>query len=367
MQPLIDGYVILNEEKKLNLSSNDYLGLGTNEDLKREFQQLLNSHPEWHCYTASSSRMLSGNNELYEQVENALSIHYGKSALFFNSGYHANIGILPAITTKNDLILSDKLVHASLIDGIKLSSAKHVRYRHNDYDHLRKILKENRGRFDRVFIVTESIFSMDGDRCDLVELINIKHQFNVQLYVDEAHAVGAVGTKGLGICEELGVVDEVDLIIGTMGKALSSVGAFVICNESVKQWLINKARPFIYTTAMPPINLAWSLFIINKIPFCNIERQNLKTLWRNLGESLNAEGFNVNAESHIIPVVIGDNETTVKLSEHLLKKGFVVMPIRPPTVQVGTSRLRISLSASINWQDIKLLGLEIRNFTKSLG
>ena len=362
VEPQPEGFAMMNNRHLLNLSSNDYLGLGTNEKLKNEFLKLLREHPDWFSLTSSSSRLLSGNSQLYDQTEELLTMLYGRPALFFNSGYHANIAVLPALTTKIDLILSDKLVHASLIDGIQLSSAHHIRYRHNDYDHLRKILNEKRKSYDQVYIVTESIFSMDGDLSDISVLIQLKKEFDLKLYIDEAHAVGVRGNKGLGICEELNSIENIDIIIGTMGKALGSVGAYVICNEHIKQWLINKARTFIFTTALPPLNMAWSHFILSKLPGFRYERHQLKKRTRQMASSLKANQLNADANSHIIPVIIGDNETTVKLSEYLYCKGFLVIPIRPPTVPQGSSRLRLSLSSSMHWDDLQTLGVEIRSF-----
>jgi 8-amino-7-oxononanoate synthase len=352
MQPLENGFAMVNGERLLNLSSNDYLGLATDIDLKNEFHSQLIEHPEWQVYSASSSRMLSGNNDSYNQVEMLLSQLYGRSALFFNSGYHANLAILPALTTKNDLIVSDKLVHASIIDGIKLSSATHIRYRHNDYKHLTDILSNNRHVYSRVFIVAESIYSMDGDVADLQHLIDVKKQFNAFIYLDEAHAVGVRGENGLGLAEEMNVKDQIDFLIGTMGKALSSVGAYVVCGENERQWLINKARPFIFSTALPPINMAWSWFVLSRCSTFNDKRKQLQYLSVQLKNSLQYIGFGSRSQSHIIPVLIGDNDKTVAMSNYLQTKGVLIMPIRPPTVPVGTSRLRMSLSAAMSWGDL---------------
>jgi 8-amino-7-oxononanoate synthase len=365
MQPLENGFAMVNGERLLNLSSNDYLGLAVDIDLKNEFQSLLASHPEWQLYSASSSRMLSGNNDLYNQVEILLSQMYGRSALFFNSGYHANLAILPALTTKSDLIISDKLLHASIIDGIKLSSATHIRFRHNDYQHLIDILSKNRHLYSRVFIVAESIFSMDGDVADLQQLIDIKKQFDALIYLDEAHAVGVRGLNGLGLAEEMNVIGQIDFIIGTMGKALSSVGAYVVCAENERQWLINKARPFIYSTALPPINMAWSWFVLSRCSMFNDKRKQLQTLMIQLEKSIQNIGFHSNSQSHIIPVLIGDNDKTVAMSNYLQTKGVLILPIRPPTVPVGTSRLRMSLSAAMSWDDLSGITGLISEFSRN--
>ena len=182
-----------------------------------------------------------------------------ESALLFNSGYHANTGILPAVSDTRTLILADKLVHASLIDGIRLSSAKCIRYRHNDLAQLRRLLEENHGMYEKMIIVTESIFSMDGDEADLQALVRLKHDYsNLLLYVDEAHAFGARGEKGLGCAEEQNCINDIDFLVGTFGKAAASAGAYIVCRQTIREYLINKMRTFIFTTALPPVNIQWT-------------------------------------------------------------------------------------------------------------
>ncbi len=263
----IDGYCFFKGNRFLNLSSNDYLGLTTNQTLQQEFMSEVTKKPQWFSFGSGSSRLLTGNASVYSDTENALKNWYNApAALFFNSGYHANAGILPAFAEKKDLILSDKLCHASIIDGIRLSAADHFRYKHGDYKHLEYILEKKRHLYDKVFIVSESIFSMDGDAIDLKQLVNLKEKYNAILYIDEAHAVGAIGQTGLGLCEVQKVTSNIDVIIGTMGKAMASVGAYAILSDTLRKVLVNKARTLIFTTALPPINMAWSKFIINKMP-----------------------------------------------------------------------------------------------------
>jgi len=249
----------------LNLSSNDYLGLSSYPKLLEEFyeQTDVKALP----YSAVSSRLLSGNHEYYGMLETDLADLYAKeAALVFTSGYHANIGILPALTSKRDLIIADKLVHASLIDGMRLSEAEMLRYHHLDTEHLRSLLKQHREKYENVFIVTESVFSMDGDLADLQELCEIKKEFEAFLYVDEAHAVGVRGTNGLGCSEEQACIEDIDFIVGTFGKAFASMGAFVVCRELFKAFLVNTQRSLIFTTALPPINVAWTRFVLNHMP-----------------------------------------------------------------------------------------------------
>ncbi len=358
----MDGYCCFKGQKMLNLSSNDYLGLATNIELQKEFMNHMVSNPHWLSFGSGSSRLLTGNTNLYEETEASIKNWYkSESGLFFNSGYHANTGILPALCEKTDLILSDKLCHASIIDGIRLSNADHVRYRHADYEHLETILEKRRHQYDKVFIVSESIFSMDGDAINLKRLINLKEKYNAILYIDEAHGVGALGKTGLGLCEEQGVVNGIDIIIGTMGKAMASVGAFAILNNTLGQVLINKARTLIFTTALPSVNMAWSKFIIDKMPDFFAYRQQLKSLSTQCNQNINDLGFNV-SHSYIIPIIVGENKIAVTLAEHLQAKGYLVFPIRPPTVPKGTARLRISLTANLKPHLLKQFIDEIKSY-----
>lgn len=259
-------YITRENRKMLNMSSNDYLGLASDENLRRSFlQQYGGNFPS---FTSSSSRLLTGNFPIYTDLEELVAQRFQReSALLFNSGYHANLGILPALTTTKSLILADKFVHASMIDGIRLSRCAFFRYRHNDYEHLKNLLEKNVGKFDRTFIVTESVFSMDGDVADLKQLVQLKKQFpNTYLYVDEAHAIGVYGQNGLGIAERDNLIAEIDLLVGTFGKALASVGAYAVCNQVLKECLINQMRPLIFSTALPPFNVAWTYFIFERLP-----------------------------------------------------------------------------------------------------
>jgi len=354
--PCKDGYCRLYGENVLNLSSNDYLGLASDNNLKKKFLSRYNHSDNVPAFSSSSSRLLTGNTCEYDELESLLSaLYFNKYALLFNSGYHANLGILPALTSKDDLILSDKLVHASLIDGIRLSAATHIRYRHLDYTQLENLLKTKRHLYRKVFIATESVFSMDGDVADLQVLTEIKAKYNAFLYVDEAHAVGVRGMNGLGLAEEQGVLKHIDLLIGTLGKALASIGAFVITNSIFREMLINHCRPLIYSTALPPVNMGWSKFVLERIGNMGHERNFLKSLSGQLSSEFKLFGMNINACSNIIPVVVGDNNQTVLLAEYLLKHGFLVMPIRPPTVPVGSSRLRLSLTSSMKWEALQPL------------
>lgn len=347
----------INHQSMLNLSSNDYLGLASNLHLREQFfDETPNEH---RIMSSSSSRLLTGNFPEYEQLENSLSdAFHGRAALLFNSGYHMNIGILPALSDSKTLILADKLVHASLIDGIRLSTAKYLRYRHNDLNHLIQLLQKYHvdESFDRIIVVTESIFSMDGDESDLSELVRIKQQFNkVMLYVDEAHAIGVRGEQGLGCAEQYDVIDEIDFLVGTFGKALASVGGYLMCHPIVREYLINAMRPLIFSTAQPPICMAWTHFIFQKALKLSTQRQHLHAISQSLQHTIQHKGFECPSTSHIVPVIIGDSQKTVEKAKELQHAGFYIMPVRPPTVPKNSSRLRICLNTKIDQTDLDQL------------
>lgn len=347
----------INHQSMLNLSSNDYLGLASNLHLREQFFD--ETPNEYRIMSSSSSRLLTGNFPEYEQLENSLThAFHGRAALLFNSGYHMNIGILPALSDSKTLILADKLVHASLIDGIRLSTAKYLRYRHNDLNHLIQLLQKYHvdESFDRIIVVTESIFSMDGDETDLSELVRIKQQFNkVMLYVDEAHAIGVRGEQGLGCAEQYDVVDEIDFLVGTFGKALASVGGYLMCHPIVREYLINAMRPLIFSTAQPPICMAWTHFIFQKALKLSTQRQHLRAISQSLQHTIQHKGFECPSTSHIVPVIIGDSQKTVEKANQLQHAGFYIMPVRPPTVPKNSSRLRICLNTQIAQTDLDQL------------
>ena len=342
----------------LNLSSNDYLGLASRTDLREAFFE------EWkekdYPLSSSSSRLLTGNFTVYTELEQLMAERFNReAALLFNSGYHANTGILPALADKQTLILADKLVHASIIDGILLSGAPFQRYRHNDYNQLETLLKKNAGQYEQLFIVTESIFSMDGDVADLRRLVELKKSYpNVCLYVDEAHAIGVRGKNGLGIAEEQDCIREIDLLVGTFGKALASMGAYVVCSRTIREYLVNCMRPLIFSTALPPTQIAWTRFIFERLPEFSSLREELTLTSHLLSDALEGKGGEI-SESHIIPYIIGENNDCISKAEELQRKGFYCLPVRPPTVPKGTARIRFSLTADITPAQLTQLIKEI--------
>ena len=348
----------------LNMSSNDYLGLNSMPELRDEFYRKLKVDPldEDYILSSSSSRLLTGNHHPYQELEALLSRMYdGRAALVFNSGYHANIGILPALSTKKDLILCDKLNHASIIDGIRLADAQFKRYPHLNYERLAGLLEKSSGEYENIFIITESVFSMDGDLTDLRRIVELKRQYdNVILIVDEAHSVGIFGPGGRGLAAEQGVLEDVDVMVGTFGKAFCSAGAYAIMNDTLREYLINKMRSLIFTTALPPVVVSWSRFILEKSlePEFDERRRHVLRLGEKLRSGLIAKGFKTDGESQIVPLVVGENAKAAALAERLKAAGLLVFAIRPPTVPPGTARLRFSLTAGLAESDVdKLLEL----------
>lgn len=346
--------------RMLNLSSNDYLGLSADTVLKKEFLETLTV--DSFLPSSSSSRLLTGNFRINEELEELLASLYGaESALVFNSGYHMNMGILPAVCYSRTLILADKLVHASIIDGLRLSTARFMRYPHNDYETLESLLKKQSSVYETVIIATESIFSMDGDEADLKRLVELKKKYpNVMLYVDEAHATGVRGPGGLGCAEEQDCMGEIDFLVGTFGKALASVGGYLVCRKVIRDYLVNKMRTLIFTTALPPLNSLWTKFVLERLDTLASRRTHLIALGNKLSAALTRENRECSSTSHIIPMITGESHVALAKAEELQQRGFYVLPVRPPTVPEGTSRIRFSLTASMTEKEMEQLIIAIR-------
>ena len=336
-------YIYINGEKLLNLSSNNYLNFADNKELTEKFYA---QGGDKYSPGSASARLLTGTLPVYKQLENLITdLYKSGGTLLFNSGYHANVGINSSLAGKGDVIFSDKLNHASIIDGMRLSEAKFFRYPHNNMEALEKLLVRERNNFKNAVIVSESVFSMDGDIADLAKLVELKNKYHCLLVLDEAHAFGVFGKTGLGVLEDLGLLKDVDLLIGTFGKAIGSMGAFATGKKILIDYLINSARSFIFSTALPPVNIAFSKWIIeNELPQTYEKRKKMLELGKKFG-----------SESHIIPVIIGSNEKTVEMCDILYKNGYFTLPIRPPTVPQGTSRIRLSLTSDIEEKDLEKL------------
>jgi len=336
------------ESTLINLSGNDYLGLASDFALQQSFFKERAETTSSNWMTSSSARPLTGSSHSHIELESLLATSYKKeAALLFNSGYHTNTGILPAITTNKDLILADKLVHASIIDGLSLGNANFKRFAHNSIEHLSTLLEKYRDQYEDVWLVTESVFSMDGDIAPINELIKLKHKFDLKLYIDEAHGVGCYGEQGLGVCETLNAIDDIDLIIGTFGKALAGYGGYAVCDNLYKEALVNFSRPWLFSTSLPPITIEWNQHVWQHQSQRNDLREKLANIALDYRSTLSSENFNTAGQSHIVPVIYSSNEEAVSASLALQEIGVLALPIRSPTVKAGTERIRFSLSANL--------------------
>lgn len=338
------------DQSMIDLSSNDYLGLASDISSIEAFWKV--QADLLIPMTSSASRLLAGHQREYRSLENKLADLYQRPTLLFNSGYHANTGIVSSLTDKHTVIIADKLVHASIIDGIKLSGARFERFRHNDMTHLEKLLIAN-ANASRLLIIVESVYSMDGDLAPLQQIVELKRRFpQALLMVDEAHAFGVLGKHGLGLAQSYG--DDVDVMVGTMGKALASVGAFCVTNEDIRHYLINTARSFIFSTSLPPVNCAWSSVMIDRMLEADSRRKHLHELAIHLHDILVNHGCDTPV-SHIQPLIIGDAHRALSLAAKLKESGIVALPIRVPTVPPGTERIRFSLSSALSHSDLDKL------------
>lgn len=287
-----------------------------------------------------------------------------RDCLYLNSGYDANSGIISTLFGEHDLLLVDKLAHASIIDGMLHSKAKSMRFAHNNMEHLEKLLSLHASHYANVIIVTESVFSMDGDRAKLKHIVELKKQYpNVLIYVDEAHSFGLLGEGGLGLCQELDVLDQVDFIMGTLSKAIGSQGAFLICPRVVKYYLVNYMRNFVYSTALPPFNVAFSMYMVGLLntTIMQYRRDYLNKICNYLHLNL-MEMDLIPSESQIQPLITGDNDKAAYMSEVFKHAGLLALPIRYPTVPLNKVRLRISLNCNLRIDDVDLICSLIKRY-----
>lgn len=354
----------------LNLASNDYLGLLDNKEYNQKFWDTY-MLPDKVFFGSGSSRLLTGDcstaRELEQKAEELFTLAAENEecvtsketakrdfgALVFNSGYHANTGIIGAVGTLNDTIfIADRLVHASIIDGLRLSGKRFGRYRHNDTAHLQKLVEDAiTDGYKNIVVITEAVFSMDGDTAPLDELVKIKHNHpNVILYVDEAHSFGLYGKTGLGLCEHCSVIQDVDIIVAPLGKAASSVGALAVVDSCLKEFLINKMRTLIFSTALPQVNYARISFFLSNLQNIEDEREHLQSIIRQFQTALGLPASRT-VETAIIPYKADSAEQAVELQKLLERNGILAPAIRPPTVPPNGSRLRLSITAAMNaWE-----------------
>jgi 8-amino-7-oxononanoate synthase len=346
------GVIKTNGKTFVDFSSNDYLGLADHPALIEVAKKAME---KWGT-GARASRLMSGDLEIHHRLESAIAALKGKEAgLLFGSGYLANTGIIPALCGRNDVIYSDRLNHASIVDGILLSRARFYRFRHNDLNHLEDLLKNHRSRYRRALIVVESVYSMDGDQAPVSELLGLRMRYGAMLMIDEAHAIGVFGTKGEGIISQT-AADAVDVILGTFGKALGGYGAFVAVSNRMKQFLLNRARTFIFSTALPPAVIGANLAAVKLLEEEPERRSRVCELASELRQALKEDlGLNTPSESQIVPVMVGNSQSALSLAKSLRDAGFFVKAIRPPTVPEGTARIRLSVTANHSSKDVRQL------------
>lgn len=346
----IQKYIINDNKQYLNLSSNDYLGLSS-ANLQFQFIEKVDFSSNF-LMSNPSSRLMTGNTIYYKSLENKLAKLYNKEeSLVLSSGFMLNSGALPALTIPDDYIIADKLVHASIIDGIRMCSCGFTRFHHNDVENLERILSKTVCK-GTIYVALESVYSMDGDTAPLQEIVELKKKYNFKIYLDEAHAFGVVGETGLGLAERLELIDQIDYIVVTMGKATASQGAFIVLDRLSKDILVNRMRTLIFSTALPPISLMWSEFIIDRLESFKDKRNHLNELSTMLSQAVTRITSKATPNSHIIPILVGDNGKCIELAEKLRERGYWVTAIRYPTVAKGSARLRISLTAALSKEDI---------------
>lgn len=342
---------VINGQPMLSFCSNDYLGLANHPDIAAAMKTAIDN-----CGVGSgASHLIDGHHREHELLEQALAAFTGReAALVFSTGYMANLGVMQALMNRNDSIVQDKLNHASLIDGAKLSGAKMLRYRHNDVDHLAQQLSSAQGK---KLIVTDGVFSMDGDCAPLADICTVAAEHNSWVMVDDAHGFGVLGKNGSGLVNELSLTSEqVPLSVGTLGKAFGTSGAFVAGDKEVIDYLLQTARTYIYTTATPPAVAAATRAALKLVIAADEQRAHLQTLIAQLRSGVEQLGLALMASNTPIqPIVVGSNEDALRISAALKARGLLVTAIRPPTVPAGTARLRITLSAAHSAEQVNQL------------
>ena len=343
-------WICMEGRRLLNLSSNNYLGLAHD---RRIVDAGARAAHKWGA-GGTASRLVNGNYALYEELEKKLAVwKQREGALVFANGYQANTGVISALVGRGDIVFSDRWNHASIVDGIILSRAKHVRYRHNDLEHLEELLSlhEHAGR---KWIITDSIFSMDGDTAHIAELVGLKERFGAMLIVDEAHGGGVRGDEGQGLCHEMGVAEKVDVLIGTFSKAFGVYGTYACTDQVVIRYLTSKARSLIYSTALPPAVIGSVLEALSLVRTETWRRDAVKNNAVLFRQMLLSRGFLVgDGDTPIIPLMLGANELTLQYSKLLCERGISAVAIRPPTVPAGSARIRFTVMATHTHAELK--------------
>ncbi len=343
----------------INFSSNDYLGLSQHPELIERSREWAASYGAG----ASASRLVTGNLDVFTKIEDKLAKFKGKeAALIMASGYQANASVLPALFDKKilvaePLVFSDKLNHASMHTGCAAAGVSQIRYRHNDMDHLKELLEKHVKNESPKFILTESVFSMDGDIAPLDEIDALAKQYDCFVIIDEAHAMGVLGNNGSGLAHKA------DLVIGTFSKAFGSFGAYIACSTVLKKYLINKCSGLIYSTALPPSVLGSIDAALDLVPAMDKERMYLQNVSQNFRNKISSLGFDVGqSKTQIVPMVIGDANEALKLSDTIKSQGFWATAIRPPTVPQNSARIRFAFSANHEQNDVDALINVLKNY-----
>ncbi|MGH9723801.1 MAG: aminotransferase class I/II-fold pyridoxal phosphate-dependent enzyme [Candidatus Acidiferrales bacterium] len=348
----------------VNLCSNDYLGLAADARLKEAAIDALNAAER---VGSTGSRLLSGNTAGWEELESEFAEFAGTdAALYFNSGYAANSGLLSATLKPGDMVFSDALNHASIIDGVRLSATSKFIYPHADLRAIEQGLRARTAGRGATLIVTESVFSMEGDIAPVGELLSLARKYGAELIIDEAHATGVCGPEGRGVAAEYIREPEILAVVHTCGKALGGAGGFVCTMDAVKQYLVNRARPFVFSTAMPPYFAGQIRGALKIARASDSERAHLRDISGRLRQLLSAAGLDCGTSAtQIIPVILGSNEAALRVAEILRDNGFAAKAVRPPTVPEGTSRIRVSLTSRITIEQIDRLAEVIIEACKS--
>lgn len=354
------GYSWVEGVRLLDLASNDYLGLSRQVWTPERAADFLGAHPAadkvisaLSRFGAGASRLITGNDPVYGVLERELARLKGKeAALVFGSGMAANSGVIPALVGRGDAVFSDELNHASIIDGVRLSRAESHVFPHRDLATLERQLASSAA--PHKLIVTDAMFSMDGTLVPLPELVALKRKYGAWLMVDEAHTGGVYGSAGAGLAHEQGVAAEVDVLMGTLGKAYGSVGAYIAGDWVLIRYLLNTARTFIFTTGLPPATLAVSLLNVLLAQGMDAERERLRRNAERFRQALSTRGFDLaGSESQVVPVVLGAEDRALEAAASLREKGYGAVAIRPPTVAVGSARIRFALSSVHRWEDLE--------------
>ena len=333
----------------INFSSNDYLDLARHPHVIERSRNAL----ERFGAGSTSSRLVTGTLDLHAELEAKLAKHKKyPAALVFGSGYMTNAGVIPTLVGPNDLVFTDKLIHASILDAIKLSGARLIRFHHNDPEHLCTLLEKHQA--DRRLVIIESIYSMDGDIAPIREIASLVQEFKTMFMVDEAHSTGIFGRHGAGLVEQFNLQDVVDVAMGTISKGLGGYGGFIACSSALRELVINTSRSFVYTTAPPPAVIAATLGALEVLEQEPERGQSLLQRADQFRTRLQAEGLNtMTSACHIIPIHLGDNELALSCAYRLYDEGVLAIPIRPPTVPPGSARLRMSVTLGHTDEDIE--------------